>query len=136
MGLFDTIMRGSSANPADISKMLQDKERADAAKAQVEHRSKMERIANEIHDILLREDITSDDWVGIARLINNDIGTMAGQIKLTKLYGVSRPTVDGSGEGGEEEGEREDISGRESSSSEEPGSGQDSGDNEPGRQGS
>jgi len=133
MGLYDQIIGGQSGNPTDISKMLMEKERADAAKAEAERRSRLNGIADRIHDILLQEDLPSDDVVQIFRIITNDIGTMAGKLTLSKIYGVPRPEVIGSGEGAEKEGQRGSDSTGEDTGSKEPGSGQAGGDTQPSR---
>jgi len=133
MGLYEQIIGGKSGNPADISKMLMEKERADAAKAEAERRSRLNEIADRIHTILLQEDLPSDDVVQIFRIITNDIGTMAGKLTLSKIYGVPRPEVIGSGEGAEEESKRTGDSRRKETGSKEPGSGQAGGNTQPSR---
>lgn len=98
---------GAKTSPAEISKKLQEAELKTTDAMIQQKADRLQVVADEIHDILIREDLTAQDMQMVFKVINEDVMLISGHTKLAKLYGrESTPAVDGGGEGSEADGER------------------------------
>lgn len=95
-------------NPAMVSRKLTDAEQRTDDAAIEKKAERLNEVANEIHEILIREDLTPNDMQMIFRVLGDDLQALTNQTKLSKLYGRESTSADErSGEGSEEGGERE-----------------------------
>lgn len=118
-------IKGTGANPMEVSKALQDAERKEMEAANLKQMEKLTRVADEIHDILIREDLTTAEWNAISNAIGRDINTLGSHLKIKQLYGEPKQnSEDRGGAGGDKEGKRESVIGgtQPGSGANEPGS--------------